>query len=43
MNANSSAIGRWLRRTADAIELTFCKLSRIQFDAPWAPRGRTRC
>ncbi len=32
-----------LRRIADAIELTFCKLARIQFEAPWNPQRSSRC
>ena len=32
-----------LRRAWDAIELPFCKLSRIQFDAPWDARRRGTC
>lgn len=31
-----------LNRTAASIAVTFCKLARIQFEAPWAPT-RSRC
>lgn len=27
----------------DAVELTFCKLARIQFDAPWRPGAPSGC
>jgi hypothetical protein len=27
-----------LRRAADWIDSTFCRLNRIQWDAPWRPR-----
>jgi hypothetical protein len=32
-----------LRRAWTAIDLTFCKLQRIQFEAPWRPGERQRC
>ena len=32
-----------LRRALDAIELTFCKMHRIQFEAPWRPDEVHRC
>jgi len=32
----------WLARLLDDLDLTFCKLNRIQFDAPWR-RPRSRC
>jgi len=27
-----------LRRLIDSLDLVFCKLNRIQFEAPWNPR-----
>ena len=39
---SKSALAAALRRVADGIALTFCKLARIQFAAPWRldkPRG----
>ena len=27
----------------EAIQLTFCKLARIQFEAPWNAVGRSGC
>ena len=30
-----SGLGALLRRAIDSIDLTFCKLNRIQFSAPW--------
>lgn len=32
-----------LRRTLREIDVTFCKLARIQFDAPWRERDTTPC
>jgi hypothetical protein len=32
-----------LRRALDAIDLTFCKMTRIQFEAPWRPEEEHRC
>lgn len=32
-----------LRRTLAAIDLTFCKLARIQFSAPWRHQPRNAC
>ena len=32
-----------LRRALAAIDLTFCKLARIQFSAPWRQRSRDAC
>ena len=36
----------WRERFSEgvkAIELTFCKLARVQFEAPWNNRGREGC
>ena len=32
-----------LRRALAAIDLAFCKLNRIQFEAPWRPDEPRRC
>ena len=32
---------RTLRRLLADMELGFCKLTRIQYDAPWKEHGRT--
>ncbi|HEX8642462.1 MAG TPA: hypothetical protein VF702_00955 [Allosphingosinicella sp.] len=39
----SSRFTTWLRRAADAADLTFCKMARIQFDAPWRVHRPGRC
>ena len=31
------------RNLLDSIQLTFCKLNRIQFEAPWNSVGRAGC
>lgn len=33
-------LGVLLRQVIDAIDLTFCKLNRIQFSAPWKSQQR---
>ena len=38
----SAGLLGWLRRNLEAIDLVFCKLNRIQFDAPWR-RQHGRC
>ena len=32
-----------LARLFEAIRVTFCKLARIQFSAPWKPESRDAC
>jgi hypothetical protein len=39
----SQDLGLAIRRLVAAIDLTFCKLARIQFAAPWNGRGRGAC
>ena len=34
---------KFVRRALDAIDLAFCKLHRIQFEAPWRPDEVHRC
>ena len=38
-----NSIGAALRRALRAIDVTFCKLARIQFDAPWREDDARRC
>ena len=35
-----SSLAALLRRAIDSIDLTFCKLNRIQFSAPWKQDSR---
>jgi hypothetical protein len=42
MNA-TAGFAAWLRRAVDAAELTFCKMARIHFEAPWREEGSSRC
>ena len=32
-----------LARALQAIRITFCKMARIQFSAPWKPQAEDRC
>ena len=32
-----------LRRSGAAIMVTFCKIHKIEFDAPWTRQGKTSC
>ena len=33
----------FVRRALDVLDLAFCKLNRIQFEAPWRPEETRRC
>ena len=41
--SNGAGFGAWIRRAIDAIDVTFCKMTRIQFDAPWNEGKSRRC
>jgi hypothetical protein len=40
---NHSQFSADLARTLEAIRITFCKLARIQFSAPWKPEPQDGC
>jgi hypothetical protein len=40
---NHSQFSADLARALEAIRITFCKLARIQFSAPWKPEPQDGC